>query len=159
MYIAADELGTFVHKYDNEMIDGLSAFYDPDPYQQVRRTSDVNIKIKSPQLNILCGTTPQNLTDFMPEKAWGQGFTSRLLMVFSDERIIGDDFAPVESSHSVDLLHDMKSSTALLVSSKSPINTAKRSTIGANSAKCQSPTIPSSSTTSPAGERISTRCP
>lgn len=108
MYIAADELGTFVHKYDNEMIDGLSAFYDPDPYQQVRRTSDVNIKIKSPQLNILCGTTPQNLTDFMPEKAWGQGFTSRLMMVFSDERIIGDDFAPTESSYSGDLEHDIE---------------------------------------------------
>ena len=29
-------------------------------------------------------------------------------MVFSDERIIGDDFAPVESSHSVDLLHDIE---------------------------------------------------
>ena len=107
MYIAADELGAFIHKYDNEMIDGLSAFYDPDPYSQTRRTSDIRIKIQSPQLNILCGTTPQNLTQLLPEKAWGQGFTSRLIMVFSDERIIGDDFAPSVKSHSADLEHDL----------------------------------------------------
>lgn len=107
MFICADELGAFIHKYDNEMIDGLSAFYDPDPYQQVRRTNNLKIKIKSPQLNILCGTTPQNLTDLMPEKAWGQGFTSRLIMAFSDERIIGDDFAPEYAKHSENLMHDL----------------------------------------------------
>ena len=107
MFICADELGAFIHKYDNEMIDGLSAFYDPAPYQQVRRTSELKIKISSPQLNILCGTTPQNLTDLMPEKAWGQGFTSRLIMVFSDERIIGDDFAPATNVDTRDLSHDL----------------------------------------------------
>ena len=31
MSIFADEMGAFIHKYDNEMIDGLSAFYDPTP--------------------------------------------------------------------------------------------------------------------------------
>lgn len=107
MFICADELGAFIHKYDNEMIDGLSAFYDPNPYQQVRRTNDLKVQIKSPQLNILCGSTPQNLSDFMPEKAWGQGFTSRLIMVFSDERIIGDDFAPTIVKHSDNLAHDL----------------------------------------------------
>lgn len=108
MYICSDELGAFIHKYDNEMIDGLSAFYDPDPYQQVRRTSDVNIKILSPQVNMLCGSTPQNLTDLMPEKAWGQGFTSRLIMIFSDERILGDDFAEHIPIDRADLVHDLE---------------------------------------------------
>lgn len=107
MFICADELGAFMNKYDNEMVDGLSAFYDADPYQQVRRTSDIHIKIKSPQINLLCGSTPQNLTEFMPEKAWGQGFTSRLIMVFSDERIIGDDFADEEEVFSPDLAYDL----------------------------------------------------
>ena len=44
----------------------------------------------------------------MPEKAWGQGFTSRLIMIFSDERIIGDDFAEVEKTYSADLAHDLE---------------------------------------------------
>lgn len=107
MYICADELGAFIHKYDNEMIDGLSALYDPDPYTQVRRTNDIKIKIESPQLNILCGSTPQNLTMLMPDKAWGQGFSSRLIMVFSDERIIGDDFALQPAQIGDDLRHDL----------------------------------------------------
>jgi hypothetical protein len=113
MFICADELGAFIHQYDNEMVDGLSALYDPDVYSQVRRTNDLNIKIQSPQINILTGSTPQNLTAFMPEKAWGQGFTSRLIMVFSDERTIGDDFAPVKVNHSIDLDHDLMRINAL----------------------------------------------
>lgn len=108
MFIAADELGAFVSKYDDEMIAGLSAFYDPDPYSQTRRTRDLNIKIKSPQINMLCGSTPSNLLKFMPEGAWDQGFTSRLIMIFSDERIMGDDFAPRTISHSANLQHDIR---------------------------------------------------
>jgi hypothetical protein len=107
MYICADELGAFISKYDNEMIDGLANFYYNTPYSQTRRTSDINVKINSPQINILCGSTPQNLTDLMPEKAWGQGFTSRLMMVFSDERIVGDDFAEQEDIDFSDLQSDL----------------------------------------------------
>jgi len=107
MVIAADELGTFIHKYDKEMVDGLSAFYDPDPYGQNRRGRDIKIKIKSPQLNILCGSTPSNLMELMPEGAWGQGFTSRIVMIFSDERPIGDDFAAISNGLSEDLQYDL----------------------------------------------------
>lgn len=108
MFICADEMGAFIHKYEPEMIDGLSTFYDPTPYQQTRRSMEHKINIPSPQVNILAGSTPQNLTGFMPEKAWGQGFTSRIIMVFSDERIIGDDFAETTKPHTSDLLHDLK---------------------------------------------------
>jgi hypothetical protein len=108
MYITADELGAFMHKYESEMIDGLSHFYDPTPYKQTRRTNEINIQINSPQLNILAGSTPQNLTGFMPDKAWGQGFTSRIIMVFSDERLIVDDFADFGPARTDDLVHDLK---------------------------------------------------
>lgn len=108
MLIAADELGTFMHQYDDEMVGVLSAFYDPDPYGHNRRGKEIKIKIKKPQLNILCGTTPSNLLKFVPEGAWEQGFTSRIIMVFSDERIVGDDFAVESRQINVDLLHDIK---------------------------------------------------
>ena len=107
LYICADELGAFMHKYDNEMIDGLAAFYDPAPYRQTRRGNDLDIKIDSPQVNLLAGSTPQNLIGFLPDKAWGQGFTSRCIMIFSDERIIGDDFAERESPKVDALRHDL----------------------------------------------------
>lgn len=113
MYVCADELGAFIHKYDHEMIDGLSAFYDPIPYSQRRRTDNLKIKIESPQLNLLTGSTPQNLLDMMPEKAWGQGFMSRVIMVFSDERIIGNDFAPGVAPHLEDLAKDLETIASL----------------------------------------------
>lgn len=105
--IMADELGTFIHKYDKEMADGLSAFYDPIPYGHERRGGDIKIKIKSPQINMLCGSTPSNLMETLPESSWGQGFTSRIIMVFSDERIVGDDFAKISRELSADLIHDL----------------------------------------------------
>lgn len=107
MYICADELGTFIHKYENEMTDGLSHFYDAGLYTQQRRTNDLKVKIPMGHLNLLTGSTPQNLTALMPEKAWGQGFTSRVIMVFSDERIVGDDFAPRENNNLGDLSADL----------------------------------------------------
>jgi hypothetical protein len=107
LYICADELGAFIHKYEPEMIDGLASFYDPTPYRQKRRGNDLDIPIESPQVNILAGSTPQNLISFMPEKAWGMGFSSRIIMVFSDERIVGDDFAPRESVKMGALKHDL----------------------------------------------------
>lgn len=105
--IAADELGTFIHKYDKEMADGLSAFFDPVPYGHERRGGDIKIKIKSPQVNMLCGSTPSNLMETLPESSWGQGFTSRIIMVFSDERIVGDDFAKISRELSSNILHDL----------------------------------------------------
>lgn len=107
--ITAEELTAFMHKYDDEMIGLLSAFYDPDPYAQSRRGKDLRIKIRHPQINILSGTTPSNLIKLMPEVAWDQGFTSRVILVFSDERIIGDDFAQDRARElSKDMVHDLQ---------------------------------------------------
>src|SRR6266404_5217698 len=114
IYITADELGAFMHKYDDEMIAVLSKFYDNQIYGQERRGNDIRIKIKAPQVNLICGTTPSNLIKFLPENAWEQGFTSRIVMVFSDERTIGDDFAGYDTTLSKDLIHDLKAINALM---------------------------------------------
>lgn len=109
MFIVADELSAFMHKFDEEIIGGLTTFYDVSvPYSQNRRGKDIRIKIKHPQLSILSGTTPSNLIKFMPENAWDQGFTSRVIMVFSDERIITDVFAHVDRGMPKDMLADLK---------------------------------------------------
>lgn len=107
MMIAPEEMGAFIHKYDKEMTDGLSALYDNDLYDQERRGGEIRIKMKSPLVSIITGCTPSNLMDFMPDSAWGQGFTSRIIMVFSDERIVGDDFAKKASGPEADLIHDL----------------------------------------------------
>lgn len=107
LYITADELSAFMHEYSSEAMGFMSHCYDTTPYGQTRRGNDLNIKIKSPQLNLIFGTTPSNLVKYMPEVAWEQGFTSRMVMVFSDERSIGDDFAHRDTSMSPELLADL----------------------------------------------------
>lgn len=107
-FICPDEIGTFIKEYDNEMVDGLSAFYDNDDYGQDRRGNDLRLRLKSPLISILAGATPERLMKLLPPHAWGQGFTSRTMMIFSDERTIIDDFAPVEVNHSADLEHDLE---------------------------------------------------
>ncbi len=84
LLIAADELTAFMHKYDDEMIGVLSAFYDNDQYGQHRRGNEIRIaalrrrillssslkmhgsKVSRPVLSLysptkeLLGTTSQN---------------------------------------------------------------------------------------------------
>lgn len=108
MMICADELSAFMSKYDDEMVGNLTTLYDVLPYSQRRRGNDLKIKIKSPQLTILSGTTPSNLLKFMPENAWDQGFTSRVIMVFSDERIVTDIFSHEKRGLPEAMLHDLK---------------------------------------------------
>lgn len=114
MTIAVDEMGTFISEYAKEMIANLSAFYDPVPYGHNRRGREIKISIKSPQVNILCGTTPVNLMEFMPQGAWEQGFTSRLMLIYADEKIIGNDFTSTRRDLDKDLVIDLAAINQLM---------------------------------------------
>jgi hypothetical protein len=105
--IIADELGTFMHEYSAQMVSVLSSFYDPDDYGEQRRVTGKKIKISKPQVNMLCGTTPSNLVKFLPEFAWDQGFTSRCILIFSDDKEISDIFAVPKATLNDDLVSDL----------------------------------------------------
>lgn len=116
MILMVDEWGAFMHTYDDELMAGLTTFYDVNiPYSQRRRSKDIKISIENPQLSILAGSTPTNLVKFMPEIAWDQGFTSRILLIFSDERPSpeGDEFNIPFQDHPKDMIHDLKAISAL----------------------------------------------
>lgn len=106
--ILADELSAFMPLYEPELIGGLTTFYDCVPYAQHRRGKDIRVKIESPQLNILSGSTPSNLLKFVPEIAWEQGFMSRVIMVYSDQRPLVNIFAKQSPDLPQDMLHDLK---------------------------------------------------
>lgn len=108
--ILADELSALIHQYDKEFMAGLTKIYDGGVYAQYRRGHDLRIKIEQPQLNILAGTTPSNLCQFMPEGAWEQGFASRIIMVYSGDRSLSDIFEDRDIKDQVgynNLLHDL----------------------------------------------------
>lgn len=106
--IVADELSAFMDQYDTGLIAGLTTFYDVVPYSQGRRVKDIRIKIRSPQLNILSGSTPSNLIRFIPDFAWEQGFTSRVILVYSNDRPIIDVFKTPFVEMPTDMVHDLK---------------------------------------------------
>jgi hypothetical protein len=114
LYIMSDELSAFMHEYAGDLIAGLTTFYDGVPYSQTRRVGKIDINIDAPQLNILCGSTPSNLTGkIIPENAWEQGFMSRVILVYSDERPLIDVFNIAKKEKPVDLIHDLRLINAL----------------------------------------------
>src|SRR5215472_2862606 len=108
MNVLVGEFGTFMSQYDNSLIALLTDFYNVRPYGQRRRGGNLKITIPLPQLNMLIGTTPANLMRFMPEGAWTQGFTSRIMFVYSDEKEVVDDFAQHRVLMNTDLVNDLK---------------------------------------------------
>jgi hypothetical protein len=113
LYIMADELSAFMDTYEGGLIAGLTKFFDCTEYSQSRRVQKINITIANPQLNILSGSTPSNLLKFVPEYAWEQGFTSRVLLIYSNDRPIIDIFKQKSKELPKDMVYDIQLISAL----------------------------------------------
>ncbi|MBZ5653194.1 MAG: hypothetical protein LAO18_22240 [Acidobacteriia bacterium] len=113
--IVADELSAFMPMYDPPLIGGLTTFYDCVPYAEQRRhhRQGEKLEIMSPQLNILCGTTPSNLLKMVPDIAWEQGFMSRVIMIYSAERPLIDIFAKQNGDLPEEMIHDLRTISGL----------------------------------------------
>lgn len=114
LQVIASELGVFLPMYDPSFMNILQKLYDREPYEERRRTGKVNhVKIESPNISILGGTTPSYLNSFLPEGAWDQGFTSRTVFIYSGEPVEVPLFSE-EGEYDllehlyIDLLHDLK---------------------------------------------------
>lgn len=112
MSVLVGEFGTFMSQYDENLLAILTDFFNVTPYSQRRRGTEksghLKILIPRPQLNLLIGTTPDNLIRFMPDNAWGMGFASRILFIYHDIKDIVDDFAARPDILTTDLIHDLK---------------------------------------------------
>lgn len=87
LQIAASEFGVLVPAHDLDFLNFLNQIYDNDPnYRESRRTGGRKVDTINPQINILAGTQPAYLASLLPEEAWGMGFMTRMIMVYSAER-------------------------------------------------------------------------
>lgn len=112
LQVAALEFGVLVPAHDLEFLNALNHIFDNPPnYRENRRMfGNKQIDISNPQLTILAGTQPTYLATLLPEEAWGMGFTSRLIMVYSSEAApinLFDNIAPREKEYD-SLLAGMK---------------------------------------------------
>lgn len=87
VFIVADEFNDFMRCGDLEFHSMLGVLWDYDDettlYKQ-RLKNSKSIAIYQPTINILSGNTHTNFAEMFPPQAIGQGFLSRMILVFSE---------------------------------------------------------------------------
>ena len=87
VYICADEFNEFVGSSNLEFLSLLGSLWDWDneskPFTQRLKTSR-SVSIYQPTISILGGNTHAGFTEAFPPQSIGQGFLSRLLLVFGE---------------------------------------------------------------------------
>ncbi len=84
LFICATEFGSFLGQGSLEMTRFLIKMWDAEDYRyKLRKTTNT---IKNPLLNLIGGTTSADLSTLLPSEAIGQGFMSRVLLVFAAKK-------------------------------------------------------------------------
>jgi hypothetical protein len=86
MTIVAPEFGVFCPAHDMEFLSVLCKLYDcDDSHRESRRgMKGEQIDISNPHINLIAGSQPDYLSQFLPEVAWGQGYMARTIIVYSE---------------------------------------------------------------------------
>lgn len=100
------EFSSFLSEYDKPLMGGLTDLWDNGQYSESRRGNKLRIKIPRAQINMMGASTASNLVDFMPERAWDQGFASRMIMVYSGDRPYHDIFEEIPENGPKERLRD-----------------------------------------------------
>lgn len=86
-FIAADEFNVFLGHGNLEFLEILGDMWDWDdeeaPWKYRLKTSK-SVKIWQPTINILGGNTPTGFTECFPAASIGQGFMSRLMLIYGE---------------------------------------------------------------------------
>jgi hypothetical protein len=89
LQVPSSEFGNLVPAYDLAFMNVLNELFDCEPrFSERLRSRGEELVIKNPQLTILAGTQPAYLTTLLPDEAWGQGFTTRTMMIYSTEKTL-----------------------------------------------------------------------
>jgi hypothetical protein len=87
VFICADEFNDFMPCGDLEFHSLLGKLWDWDEEERsytYRLKNSKSVSIFQPTINILGGNTHANFTEMFPPQALGQGFISRLVLIFSE---------------------------------------------------------------------------
>lgn len=82
--IAADEFTNFIGAGNYEFVSLLGELWDNPPLYDVRVKNSKSYKIRKPCVNILGGNTPTGFAAAFPPEMIGQGFLSRLLLIYGE---------------------------------------------------------------------------
>lgn len=115
MFIAADEFNNFIGNGNLEFVSLLGELWDYDGIYSNRIKNGKSVSVNNPTINILGGNTPTGFSLAFPSDAIGQGFFSRLLLIYSEPSGKKITFPKAPSneytSHMVDFLSRIRSSS------------------------------------------------
>lgn len=81
MYIKAGEFGGFMGENRMDLARFMVKMYDGDDYTYTLKNS--HLAVREPLLSMIGGTTPTDISLILPPEAIGQGFMSRIILVFA----------------------------------------------------------------------------
>lgn len=84
MYIACDEFNDFIGNGNFEFISLLGTMWDFEGQFKNRIKNGKSISVLDPTINILGGNTPVSFARAFPPEVLGQGFFSRLLLIYGE---------------------------------------------------------------------------
>lgn len=84
IFAVATEFSRFIGQNNLQMLDFLTTMYDGEDYDYRLKSSEVTLK--DPLLNLLGCTTPTSISTSMPPAAGGQGFLSRVILVYGSRK-------------------------------------------------------------------------
>lgn len=88
MLVPAPEFSHLMPDYDAKFTSVVNDAYDCNPTLEDRtRGGKQLIIVNRPCISILAGTTPQFLGNLFPDRAYGEGFVSRIIMIYSALRV------------------------------------------------------------------------
>lgn len=82
--VTATELSRFIGQNNFQMLDFLGTMWDGEDYEY--QTKAGLTVLRDPLINMLCCTTPTSLNVAMPPAAGGQGFLSRMILVYGTRK-------------------------------------------------------------------------
>lgn len=85
--ISASEMGTLINPKDREMIDVLTDLWDGrrGAWDKVTKTQGSD-SVQNPWINIIACTTPNWISENVPESVIGGGFASRCVFIFANRK-------------------------------------------------------------------------
>lgn len=81
-FICADEFADFIGVGNFNFVSTLTTLWDNLPDYSERLKNSKSVRIQQPVVNMLGGMTPTSLAQCMPASVVGQGFMSRIILVF-----------------------------------------------------------------------------
>lgn len=84
LYTTASEFNIFIGHNNIEFLEFLGKVYDGEPYDY--QLKNEQISLAHPLMNLIGCTTSTNIATAMPPEAIGQGFMSRIILVYGDKK-------------------------------------------------------------------------